>query len=61
MLGARLDMATTAEGVETTDQLSWLRALGVTEVQGYFISRPRPAKEVPAMLAAAPVATREAA
>ena len=61
MLGARLEMTTTAEGVETTDQLSWLRALGVTEVQGYLVSRPHPANEVPAMLESIPLATREAA
>ena len=50
MLGARLDMTITAEGVETSDQLSWVRALGVTEVQGYFVSRPRPAGDIPTML-----------
>ncbi|MET0653568.1 MAG: EAL domain-containing protein [Hyphomicrobiaceae bacterium] len=61
MLGARLDMTITAEGVETSDQLSWVRALGVTEVQGYYVSRPRPASDIPAMLAAASLTAREAA
>jgi EAL domain-containing protein (putative c-di-GMP-specific phosphodiesterase class I) len=41
-IAARLEIATTAEGVETDDQLAWVRALGVTEVQGYFTGRPSP-------------------
>jgi EAL domain-containing protein (putative c-di-GMP-specific phosphodiesterase class I) len=52
-LGARLDIITTAEGVETVDQLTWLRAIGVTEVQGYLIGRPRPASELAEMITAA--------
>jgi EAL domain-containing protein (putative c-di-GMP-specific phosphodiesterase class I) len=48
-LGAALGMATTAEGVETVEQLGQIRALGCTEVQGYFFGRPRPANELPAM------------
>jgi diguanylate cyclase (GGDEF)-like protein len=52
-LGARLDMTTTAEGIETVDQLAWLRALGIIEVQGYLIGRPRPAGEIGAMVAEA--------
>jgi diguanylate cyclase (GGDEF)-like protein len=49
-LGKSLNMVTTAEGVETLDQLTRLRAEGCTEVQGYLFSQPRPASEVPAML-----------
>ncbi len=45
-LGSSLGMATTAEGVETGDQLARLQAEGCTEVQGYLFSRPRPASEV---------------
>jgi len=52
-LGARLDIITTAEGVETADQLAWLRAIGISEVQGYLIGRPQPAGEVTKMIAAA--------
>jgi diguanylate cyclase (GGDEF)-like protein len=48
-LGAALGMATTAEGVETVEQLGQIRALGCTEVQGYFFGRPRPANELPAL------------
>jgi diguanylate cyclase (GGDEF)-like protein len=49
-LGANLGMVTTAEGVETLEQLYRLRAEGCTEVQGYFFSRPKPVEEVPNML-----------
>lgn len=50
-LGASLGIATTAEGVETLQQLEQLIADGCTEVQGYFFSPPRPAGEVPRLLA----------
>lgn len=36
----RRGMATTAEGVETEEQLKLLRAAGVTSVQGYLFERP---------------------
>jgi diguanylate cyclase (GGDEF)-like protein/PAS domain S-box-containing protein len=39
-LGSSLGMKTTAEGVETPEQLARLRADGCTEAQGYLISRP---------------------
>ena len=48
-LGAALGMTTTAEGVETVEQLGHIRTLGCTEVQGYFFGRPRPANELPAL------------
>ncbi|MEC4719872.1 EAL domain-containing protein [Noviherbaspirillum sp. CPCC 100848] len=40
-----LGMHVVAEGVETTEQLQVLQALGCNEVQGYLISRPVPAGE----------------
>jgi diguanylate cyclase (GGDEF)-like protein len=43
----RLGMTTTAEGVETKEQLNLLSAGTCTEVQGYFFSQPRPAAEIP--------------
>jgi EAL domain-containing protein (putative c-di-GMP-specific phosphodiesterase class I) len=49
-LGSSFGMATTAEGVETREQLQRLREEGCTEVQGYLFSPPKPAKEVGAML-----------
>ncbi len=42
-LGASLGMRTTAEGVETPDQLRRLREEGCTEAQGYLLGRPVPA------------------
>ncbi len=45
-LGASLGMETTAEGVETIDQLMRVRQEGCTEIQGFLISKPRPASEV---------------
>jgi EAL domain-containing protein (putative c-di-GMP-specific phosphodiesterase class I) len=41
-----LGMTTTAEGVETEEQLQRLRAGNCNEAQGYLFSRPRPAAEV---------------
>ena len=49
-LGRSLNISTTAEGVETVDQLDWLRAEGCTEVQGFLFSPARPASEVDALL-----------
>lgn len=49
-LARRLGMTTTAEGVETNDQLEQIRAQGCTEVQGYLFSKPQPASEVPRLL-----------
>jgi EAL domain-containing protein (putative c-di-GMP-specific phosphodiesterase class I) len=49
-MGASLGMMTTAEGVETTEQLERLKAEGCTEAQGYLFSPPRPAAEVPQMI-----------
>ena len=45
-LGASLGIETTAEGVETAEQLARLRCEGCTEAQGYLISRPMPASAV---------------
>ncbi|HEY5064012.1 MAG TPA: EAL domain-containing protein [Xanthobacteraceae bacterium] len=41
-----LNMISTAEGVETQQQLDTLQAVGCTEMQGYLFSRARPAGEV---------------
>jgi diguanylate cyclase (GGDEF)-like protein len=45
-LGHSLNIKTTAEGVETLEQLNRLRDEGCTEVQGYLFSDPRPAGEL---------------
>jgi diguanylate cyclase (GGDEF)-like protein/PAS domain S-box-containing protein len=49
-LGRSLNITTTAEGVETVDQLDWLRAEGCNEVQGFLFSAARPAGEVEQLL-----------
>ena len=60
-LGRNLGMSTTAEGVETNEQLGRLRQEGCTEVQGYLFSRPLPASEVPRLLAQIQLQMRSAA
>jgi diguanylate cyclase (GGDEF)-like protein len=51
-LGSSLGMKTTGEGVETREELDYLRREGCTEAQGYFFSKARPAKEVYELLGA---------
>jgi predicted signal transduction protein with EAL and GGDEF domain len=51
-LGGSLNLATTAEGVETQEQLAIVKAEGCTEVQGYLFSLPRPAGDIPLILEA---------
>jgi diguanylate cyclase (GGDEF)-like protein len=50
-LGASLGMRTTAEGVETAEQMTRVRDDGCTEVQGYLLSRPVPAPDVAGLIA----------
>lgn len=49
-LGASLGIVTTAEGVETVEQLEQLRRQGCQEIQGYLISRPVPPAELAVLL-----------
>lgn len=44
-IGHSMGLTVIAEGVETEEQLSFLRELGCDEVQGFFISRPVPELE----------------
>jgi EAL domain-containing protein (putative c-di-GMP-specific phosphodiesterase class I) len=44
-----LGMTVLAEGVETEEQLRWLRSGNCSEAQGYLFSRPRPASEIAAL------------
>jgi EAL domain-containing protein (putative c-di-GMP-specific phosphodiesterase class I) len=41
-----MGMAATAEGVETSEQLDKIAAIGCTEMQGYLFSKPLPMAEI---------------
>jgi EAL domain-containing protein (putative c-di-GMP-specific phosphodiesterase class I) len=46
-----LKLSIVAEGVETLEQLEYLRAHRCDEVQGYYFSKPLPAAELEAWVA----------
>jgi diguanylate cyclase (GGDEF)-like protein len=50
LLGDALGMRVTVEGVETAEQLALLQHEACDEIQGYHISPPRPASDVPLLL-----------
>jgi len=50
-LAERLGNATIVEGVETAEQLEFLRHSGCQEVQGFFFGRPMPAEDLIVWLA----------
>jgi diguanylate cyclase (GGDEF)-like protein/PAS domain S-box-containing protein len=49
-IGRALNIKVVAEGVETPEQLRILRQLGCDEVQGYLISKPVPAHQIPQLI-----------
>jgi EAL domain-containing protein (putative c-di-GMP-specific phosphodiesterase class I) len=50
-LGNSLGMSTTAEGIETREELEYMKRHGCTEAQGYYFSKPCSAKDAHALLA----------
>jgi EAL domain-containing protein (putative c-di-GMP-specific phosphodiesterase class I) len=49
-LGVSLGITTTAEGIETLEQLGVLQAVGCTEGQGYLFGRPSPPAQISKLL-----------
>jgi EAL domain-containing protein (putative c-di-GMP-specific phosphodiesterase class I) len=49
-LGHALNLRVIAEGVETREQMMFLRDLGCDEMQGYYFSKPRSVEEMTAVL-----------
>jgi EAL domain-containing protein (putative c-di-GMP-specific phosphodiesterase class I) len=47
-------LTTTAEGVEDSEQLTYLKANGFTEERGYLFSKALPAADIPELLNRAP-------
>jgi len=50
-LGKKLGFLTIAEGVETEEQASLLRDIGVSALQGYYFSHPVPGAQLAGWLA----------
>ena len=51
-LANSLGMTTTAEGIETQEQLEAIRSASCTEMQGFLFSQPLPAHEIEQLLLA---------
>jgi EAL domain-containing protein (putative c-di-GMP-specific phosphodiesterase class I) len=58
-MGCRLKHRVTAEGVETAEQLAFLRAHGCDEGQGYYFGRPMPATDTTKLLETGMTATTQ--
>ena len=55
-LGKSLGITTTAEGVETREELDFVRQEGCTEAQGYLFSKPRHPRDILGLLSQKPIA-----
>jgi diguanylate cyclase (GGDEF)-like protein/PAS domain S-box-containing protein len=53
-IGRSMQLKVIAEGVENASQLAWLQAEGGEEAQGFYFSRPLPAKGMTALLRQGP-------
>jgi EAL domain-containing protein (putative c-di-GMP-specific phosphodiesterase class I) len=60
-LGKSLGVTTTAEGVETKEELDFVRQEGCSEAQGYLFSKPRHPREILTLLGRKPVAAKAVA
>ena len=60
-LANSLRIGTTAEGIETQEQLDYVKRVGCTEGQGYLFGKPQPAKDARALLASQSSQPRAAA
>jgi EAL domain-containing protein (putative c-di-GMP-specific phosphodiesterase class I) len=49
-MGQNLRLTVIAEGVETLEQLAFLRQQGCHEMQGYYFSKPLPAEKFACLL-----------
>lgn len=58
-MAKRLGVHTLAEGVETKEQVEFLKEAGCEELQGFFFSRPIPLDELDALMARTEVETQE--
>lgn len=54
-LSDQLELAAVAEGIETSQQLAWLKELGCEFGQGYFLSRPLTSEAAVKLLSKAPI------
>ena len=44
-MAKRLDIKTVAEGIETEEQVEYLKSIGCDIIQGYYFSKPIPIDE----------------
>jgi EAL domain-containing protein (putative c-di-GMP-specific phosphodiesterase class I) len=49
-LAQSLELAVTAEGIETPQQVAHVRAIGIERGQGFYFTKPLPADAIDVML-----------
>ena len=60
-LACDLGFAVVAEGIETREQLDFVKSCGCDEAQGFHLHRPLPAEELSALLQQVPLLLTQAA